>query len=636
MAPEKAPQIQLLSPEPRHQALRGGLATLFSRVPPLKNTPLNGHNGNGATFKPPQISVLTPEPRRKVLTGGLATLLRRQPGTLTDFDHGASKDSRHIPGFRLLSHEPRRQALRSGFKSLFLKNPPPQELIVGREEVGKGGPKFTAFITSCLMHFSIVFFLLEVPFFFLISRPAQTLKLPQIVYEFHEIDLPKDLPSVKPPGPGGEPGRGTHPEKAPAKGSSAFHHSATVVSNPPNPDNNFQTIIQPHVNPAQKLDIKLKLRLPNVVLGGSMPVPAPPAVPPPPPMKLTVPPALKSLTIPKTTVVSVTPPDLTIPASDMPNMPAIPVPPPPLPPLAQRKDLPKNLDLTAMATQSMEATSNGSVTSLLSLSLNPGPPTDQLKIPAGNRYGAFTISPDGNHAGAPGGSSAGSPTGGTGGPGTGGDISTGVGSGKAGGGGGGAGVVNGLGASTSGNPGTAGAAGDAAAALSAAAVAKLIYPILRAPLKNRFAMVVTAGPQGGGGLHVFGVLKGGKIYTIFLPMPQKNWILQYSMIDDPNGQQKPLHNGVTLQVDFGVVPPAVETRFDFHRPTLTAEQKQKMIILHGFINADGSVERVTIYRGVESLADRAARAAFEKWKFQPAVRSGKPIPVEILLGIPLS
>lgn len=634
MAQERAPQIQLLSHESRREALRGGLATLFSRVPAASKIPLNGHSSQGAVYKPPQINLLAHEPRRKVLTGGLATLLRKYPVLPAILHQGTSNNGHRIPGFKLLSHEPRRYAIRSGFRSLFLKDPPPQELIVGREEVGaKGGPKFTAFLTSCLMHFSIVFFLLEVPFFFLMPRSSQTIRLPQIVYEFHEIELPKDLPSVKPPGPGGQPGSGTHPEKAPAKGSSAFHRSATVVSNPPNPDNNFQTIIQPHVNPAQKLDIKLKLRLPNVVLGGSLPVPGPPAVPPPPPMKLTIPPALKSLTIPKTTVVSVTPPDLSIPASDMPNMPAIPVPPPPLPPLQQRKEAPKNLDLTAIATQGMEATSNGSVTSLLSLSLNPGPPTDQLKIPAGNRYGAFTISPEGNHAGSPSGNSGGSTTGGTGGPGSGGDASTGVGSGTIGGGGGGAGVT-GLGASSSGNPGTAGAAGDAA--LPAAALAKLIFPILHAPLKNRFAMVVTAGPQGGGGLHVFGVLKGGKIYTIFLPMPQKNWILQYSMINDPNAEQKSENHGVTLQVDFGIVPPAVETRFDFHRPTLSAEQKRKMIILHGYIGPDGSVERVTVYRGVENLADQAARAAFQKWKFQPAFRSGKPIPVEILLGIPLT
>jgi len=606
---------------------------LFSRVPALPKSLTSGQNGNGSKHKTPRIHLLDHEPRHRVITGGIATLLRKYPSLPTHLIQSHTGNGHRIPGFKLLSYESRRNAIRGSFRSLFLKKPPPRPLIVGRQEVGaEGGPKFTAFFTSCLMHFSIVFFLLSVPFMFLLPRPVDSIHLPQIVYEFHEIELPKDLPSVKPPGEGGQPGRGTHPERAPAKGSSAFHHAATVVSNPPNPDNNFQTIIQPHINPAKRLDPKLKLRLPNVVLGGSLPVPGPPAVLPPPPMKLTVPATLKSLTIPKTTVVSTKAPDLTLPASDMPNMPAIPVPPPPLPPLQNRKDAPKNLDITAVATQGMQATSNGSVTGLLSLSLTPGPPTEKLSIPEGNRYGAFTISPAGKNPGSPNGNNGGSPGGGTGGPGAGGDASTGVGSGLKGGGGGGA--ANGLGVSTTGNPGTAGTAG--ADRLSAGTLAKLVYPILRAPLKNRFAMVVTAGPQGGGGLHLFGVLKGGKVYTIFLPMPAKNWILQYSMANDPSQQQKPRQNGFTLQVDFGIVPPAVDKRFDFHRPSLTAEQKKGMIILHGFIGADGSVEHLTVYRGVQNVANQAAAAAFSKWKFQPAVKSGKPIPIEILLGIPLS
>ena len=60
-----------------------------------------------------------------------------------------------------------------------------------------------------------------------------------------------------------------------------------------------------------------------------------------------------------------------------------------------------------------------------------------------------------------------------------------------------------------------------------------------------------------------------------------------------------------------------------------------MIILHGFISADGSVEHLTVYQGVQSVADQAALAAFDKWKFQPAVRDSKNIPIEILLGIPV-
>ncbi len=632
MAPENAPQLHLLSHEPRHKALRGGLATLLRRIPAPGKQAASSQNGNGNNHKIPQISLLSHEPRRKVLTGGLATLLRKHPPLSPVVYQHIAGNGHHIPGFRLLSHEPRRRAIRSGFKSLFLKTPPPQPLIVGREEVGaRGGPRLTAFLSSCLLHFSVVFFLLEVPFLLLLPRPAETLRMPRIVYEFHEIELPKDLPSVKPPGPGGQPGKGTEANKPPAKGSTAYHPRATVVSNPPNPDNNFQTIIQPRVNPAKKININL--RLPNVVLGGSLPVPGPPPVVPPPPIKLPVPTTLKSLTIPKTTVVSMKPPDLTIPASDMPNMPAIPVPPPPLPTLQNQKVAPKALDITAVATQGVQATSNGSVASLLSLSLTPGPPSNKLSIPAGNRYGAFSISPSGTHAGTPNGSENGSPSGGTGGPGNGGDASSGTGTGHIGGGGGGAGV-NGLGVSSSGNPGTAGTANNGR--LPASTLAKLVFPILRPPPKNRIAMVVTAGPVGGGGLHIFGVLKGGKIYTIFLPMPLKNWILQYSMVNSPNAVPRQQQNGATLQIDFGIVPPAVEKRFDFHRPDLTMEEKKMMIILHGFIRADGSVENLTVYQGVQNVANQAAVAAFSKWKFQPAIRSGKPVPIEVLLGIPLS
>jgi Gram-negative bacterial TonB protein C-terminal len=625
MGQDREPQLRLLSYEPRHQALRGGLATLLRRssVPQQPKTTGGGANGD---LKAPRISLLSHEPRRKVLTGGLSTLLRKYPPLHRSLiEQNVAGNGHRTPRFSLISHEPRRVAFRSGLKSLFLQKPDLQPLIVGQTEVGaKGGPKFTALLSSCLLHFSVLFFLLEVPFWFFLPQPTETVHIPQIVYEFHEITLPKDLPSIKPPGQGGQPGRGTHPERAPARGSTAFHHSVTVVSNPPQPDNNFQTIIQPHVNPAQKININLKL--PNIVLGGSLTVPAPAPEVPPPPMKLSVPKTLNSLTIPQVTVVSMKPPDLQLPASDSPNMPAIPAPPPPPPPKPQ----PKVNNLQAIATLGLQATSNGATASLLSLSLNPAPETEKLVIPAGNRYGAFTISPAGNQPGSPSGYNGGSSTVGSGGPGSGGDSSTGTGSGYKGGGGGAG--LNRLGVSTSGNAASAGTANGGR--LSATMLAKLVYPILRPPPKNRFAMVVTAGPVGGGGLHVFGVLKGGKVYTIFLTMPQKDWILQYSTLNKADSPKSPQAKGVTLQIDFGVVPPAVEKRFDFHRPVLTAEQKKNMIILHGIIDKDGSVRDLTVYRGVQNVADQAALAAFAKWKFQPAVRSGKPVPLEILLGIP--
>ena len=196
--------------------------------------------------------------------------------------------------------------------ALSSKNVQVQPLKVVRAQIEPREPtQASAFFTSLLLHFAIIFFLLRVPFsIFMHHHQSHSLQLPQIVYEFHEIRLPDDLPALKPPGPGGQPGKGTHPEEAPARGSLAYHPKVTVVSNPPNPDNNLQTIIQPSV--PHDVKIKMNLHLPNIIMGGVLPVqtPAPPV--PPPPMKLALPSTLHSLTVPQATVASATPPDLVI------------------------------------------------------------------------------------------------------------------------------------------------------------------------------------------------------------------------------------------------------------------------------------------------------------------------------------
>jgi Gram-negative bacterial TonB protein C-terminal len=500
------------------------------------------------------------------------------------------------------------------------------------EVILEGPKRSSAFFTSLLLHFAVMFFLLRVPFsIFLHHHQSQSLQLPQIVYEFHEIVLPHDLPALKPPGPGGQPGKGTHPDEAPARGSLAFHPKATVVSNPPNPDNNEQTIIQPNV--PHDVKIKMNLHLPDIIMGGVLPVQTPPPPTPPPPMKLSVPRTLQSLTIPQVAVVSPTPPDLIIPASSTPNLPPIPMPEPPPPPLVPKLAQSTIVTPIIPSTVGLVAEANGSSARLLVLSLNPAPPASSIAIPAGNRYGAFTISPAGNQPGSPSGVNGGTLNGGEGGPGSGGDNSTGVGSGHAGGGGNGGGK-GGLGVSTSGNAASGGSG--MAGSLAAAAAAKLVYPILRPPPKNRFAMVVTAGPAGGGGLHIYGVLAGGKVYTVFLPMPKRNWILQYCVLDGANNQDKKQDPNVSVALNFGIIPPDVEKRFDFHRPTLPPDQKNSMIVLHGIIDKDGAVENLRVYQGVQKVADLAAVAAFDQWKFKPALENGKAIAIEILLGIPVS
>jgi len=273
-----------------------------------------------------------------------------------------------------------------------------------------------------------------------------------------------------------------------------------------------------------------------------------------------------------------------------------------------------------------------------------------VALPPGNRQGAFSISPAGGKEGSPGGIPAGDARGGNGGGnGAGGDASTGLGPGDKGGGGGGE-ASKGLGSGDKGGGGGAVATenvsisgasngasnGNKDGILPSFFASTMVYPVAP-PGPRRPGMVVTAGPAGGGGLQVYGVLKGGKIYTIYLPMPGKNWILQYCAHDSPAASQVQQPRSVEIRLDPGILPPSALEQFDFHRPPMSksAADAKGMIILQGVIREDGSVGELRVLQGLLETVDQAALAAFSRWKFVPARRSNKPIAVEVLVGIPV-
>jgi outer membrane biosynthesis protein TonB len=52
------------------------------------------------------------------------------------------------------------------------------------------------------------------------------------------------------------------------------------------------------------------------------------------------------------------------------------------------------------------------------------------------------------------------------------------------------------------------------------------------------------------------------------------------------------------------------------------------------IKDDGTVADLKVYQGIVPAMDEAARVAFTRWKFKPAIRDGKNVAVDILVGIP--
>ncbi len=85
-----------------------------------------------------------------------------------------------------------------------------------------------------------------------------------------------------------------------------------------------------------------------------------------------------------------------------------------------------------------------------------------------------------------------------------------------------------------------------------------------------------------------------------------------------------------------LVPPDADLkqRYNFKRIAVPAPNANRPIILKGVIGTDGTVQQLVVYRGVSPVMDEAARIAFGRWHFKPAMRDGKPVPVDILVGIP--
>jgi len=270
----------------------------------------------------------------------------------------------------------------------------------------------------------------------------------------------------------------------------------------------------------------------------------------------------------------------------------------------------------------------GDGSSVVIIGLDPADAASLANLPPGNRWGDFSIAPGGGQPGSAGGRASGSTNTGAGGSGPGGDHSVGVGPGEAGGGGGKAGSNGAL--SIAGGEGNGAGAGMLD---PSSIVREMVFAVPSTVTLRKNALIVSAGPMGGGGLDAYGALHCGKIYTVFLAMPGKGWTLQFCQSGAPAKAQAQAYSSV-VHLEQGILPPDAETRFDFKRLPVPFEKKNKMIVLKGVIKEDGTVDDLKIYQSIVPAMDDAARQAFSRWKFKPALRDGKPVAVDILVGVP--
>ena len=442
----------------------------------------------------------------------------------------------------------------------------------------------------------------------------------QVIY--YHLTMPdiRQPARMQPPGPGAAPGSGAQPELPPIKGATSSQ-MLFAVSHPKLPDNNHQTIVQPLSPP--DLRIKAELKLPNMLLAK----PQPPKVPlhfNPKEVKPLQQANREVVTIaPNLTQANVQQPltDQLLATNNQPKL-AVPIGAAPAPnmPSSTRGSA---TDVGAPEIQGIGTPGEG----LLILGTNPGTSSDMVALPPGNRYGDFSIAPGGNGTGSPGGQPSGLPAGGTGGGSTGGTTdSTGVGPGTSGGGGNGSsvGVVS-----------IPGSGGENSRSLGNLEADHIVFALPKITGPRKSTMLVAAGPMGGGGLGIYGALHCGKIYTVFLPAAGKNWTLQYCQTPTAAAETAPRKTYTSVvRMEEAIVPPEPETRFDFKRTPLPQDKLHKYVILQGRIGEDGKVADLVVHQGLSAEMDAAAKQAFSQWTFKPAVRGGKAIGIDILVGVP--
>jgi hypothetical protein len=255
------------------------------------------------------------------------------------------------------------------------------------------------------------------------------------------------------------------------------------------------------------------------------------------------------------------------------------------------------------------------------VSVNPG---DKIGMPAQSELGSLAMSPQGGKDGGFGGSGGGAGIGSGTGPGSG-NAGTGPGAGRTG---------TGLGADpmakggTSLGPGPGGAGNGhtpsmpgvtirgGAVNLPSFASGPGMNPTVPAPSGPRRtpAVIIVASPRAGGALNKYGLLKGAKVYTIYLDTRAGTAVLQYA-----DGSGAAFAEELTApELKHSEVPSGIaKVRF----------------VVSCIIDSTGLLRNLKVLE--TSNAELTARmvSALANWRFRPVLRGNEAIEAQAILGL---
>jgi hypothetical protein len=160
------------------------------------------------------------------------------------------------------------------------------------------------------------------------------------------------------------------------------------------------------------------------------------------------------------------------------------------------------------------------------------------------------------------------------------------------------------------------------------------------PLQTFFDLYVISTPNSGSQLLSYGFCEDRQIYTGFLDMrlteieQDPPWTLEFCLHEEAE-------SGSILAVDEehsqeGFLPPFPKEKKRPNFPEVLERQHlDEKIIIKGIVDTEGMLKGLFPMNATQNLLASRAVDALRTWAFRPALLYGKPVEVQILIGIPL-
>ena len=129
------------------------------------------------------------------------------------------------------------------------------------------------------------------------------------------------------------------------------------------------------------------------------------------------------------------------------------------------------------------------------------------------------------------------------------------------------------------------------------------------------SITVVASPRAGGAMNYYGMLKGDRVYTIYIQTPAGMASMQYA---DPASASQPYASDLTA-------PEAIRTDAPSDVPAV------RLVVLCA-LDRSGVLKNLRVLQSDAADFQKKILAALPEWKFSPAFRGQDPVEVNVILG----